>query len=373
MFADELHRLRSMVIRHKGSVVSLGALLITLPLWSAITWMVNWIGPSNAAERIDVVTGAAQIIGGFALLLGLFFTHKSLQNSRRGVVLAQETLSLSQRSQDTDRFFRAVEQLGNTSSIDVRVGAVYALGALADDSEQHYKQVIEVIVHFLRRRTDSRTLTLPLEERILSGRGDVQAAISTLARRRAFGPNKVRDALNLSGLVLEGYDFHGGWFESCDFTGSALRNSDFSGAILHYARFANSDCQSCQFDGAGLISTRFVGTDLSGATFHDPLNHYPLETSMMMKIIAEQNPHHRLASFLSDRDYDEVNQRLGEEGHRLRGALFFGANLRTTSFYNANLTETYGLTQEQVAEARTDAQTTLLPDPLPHQAEADAI
>lgn len=358
MFNEKRGRMQRTLESRRNLVLSLSVLLFFCLLLWLVKWTLNWIDPSNASDRIDLMTGAAQIIGGFALLLGLFFTYKSLQNSQR-------TLELAQRSQASDRFFTAVEQLGS-SSIDVRAGAVYALGMIAEDSDQHYEQSIEVIVRFLRRITSSKTITQETIE--LGARGDVQAVITTLARRRAFPLNGMHGILNLSGLVMEGYDFHGGWFQSCDFTGCRLRGSNFSGAILHDACFAMAECIGCHFDGAGMIDTRFVGTQLCEATFHDPTPNATMTTRL---VSGGQTPYKRL-EFLDESSYDDVKQHLGSQGHRLRHTRFHDAILKNTYFYNTSLSEAFGLTGEQVAEARTDG-STQLPDPLPSQAQVDKL
>jgi hypothetical protein len=53
------------------------------------------------------------------VLLGAFFTWRQLQISREGQV--------------TDRFTRAVDQLGHPE-VDVRLGGIYALERIAKDS-----------------------------------------------------------------------------------------------------------------------------------------------------------------------------------------------------------------------------------------------
>jgi len=61
----------------------------------------------------------AQIIGGFGLLLGLYFTWRRVE--------------ISQDQQVTERFTRAIDQLGATDDttskprLEVRLGGIYAL------------------------------------------------------------------------------------------------------------------------------------------------------------------------------------------------------------------------------------------------------
>src|SRR5215207_2187087 len=74
----------------------------------------------------------AQIIGGFGLLLGLYFTWRSL-------VVSQRTLETNQDQQVTERFTRAIDQLGATDATgnkqqETRLGGIYALERIARDS-----------------------------------------------------------------------------------------------------------------------------------------------------------------------------------------------------------------------------------------------
>jgi hypothetical protein len=51
----------------------------------------------------------------------------------RNVRIAQENLAVTQQGHITDRFTKAIDQLGATN-VEVRVGGIYALGRIAEDS-----------------------------------------------------------------------------------------------------------------------------------------------------------------------------------------------------------------------------------------------
>ena len=82
-------------------------------------WGWVWSGGDDQVTRMDRLTGFAQLIGGSALLLGLVFTWRTVRNS-------ENTFQQTRRSQDSDRFFKAVEQLGSGTA-DVRCGAIYSI------------------------------------------------------------------------------------------------------------------------------------------------------------------------------------------------------------------------------------------------------
>jgi hypothetical protein len=58
-----------------------------------------------------------QGIGGTVLLLGAYFTYRQLQTAR-------DQLQIAQEGQITERFSRAIEQLGSDKE-DVQLGGIY--------------------------------------------------------------------------------------------------------------------------------------------------------------------------------------------------------------------------------------------------------
>ncbi|WP_433367700.1 hypothetical protein [Streptosporangium sp. CA-115845] len=67
-----------------------------------------------------------QVVSSLAVVLGVGFTAF-------GLVYTARTLEATQEAQITDRYTKAVEQLGNRGSLDARIGAIYALERLASD------------------------------------------------------------------------------------------------------------------------------------------------------------------------------------------------------------------------------------------------
>jgi hypothetical protein len=88
-----------------------------------------------AAERGRVRTAALAYLAGVVTATGAVFTGLTFRLSRRG--------------QATDRFSRAVEQLGHPT-VDVRLGGIHALGALARDSRTYHGPVVEVLSAYVR-------------------------------------------------------------------------------------------------------------------------------------------------------------------------------------------------------------------------------
>src|SRR5262249_25666548 len=97
----------------------------------------------------------ATIIGGIALFLGLFGTWQNLKVAQESTSTAQKALMVSQEGQITDRFAKAIEQLGATDQkgepkLDVRLGAIYSLERISNDSERDHWPIIEVLCTYVR-------------------------------------------------------------------------------------------------------------------------------------------------------------------------------------------------------------------------------
>jgi hypothetical protein len=76
-----------------------------------------YIDPGRkGGERKGVILTTAQILGGTALLSGLYFTWRTLHVNREGQI--------------TERFTRAIDQLGD-QRLEIRLGGIYALERIA--------------------------------------------------------------------------------------------------------------------------------------------------------------------------------------------------------------------------------------------------
>jgi hypothetical protein len=90
----------------------------------------------------DVRTTLPQGLGGLAVVVGAFYTYRQLQTGRR-------QLDIAQQGQVTERFTRAIDQLGN-GNLDVRLGGIYALERIARDSPDDAPVIGEVLTAYIR-------------------------------------------------------------------------------------------------------------------------------------------------------------------------------------------------------------------------------
>jgi hypothetical protein len=67
-------------------------------------------------------------------------------------VYTARNYSLSREGQVTDRFTKAIEQLGS-KELDIRIGGIYALGRIARDSAGDHPTVVQVLSTFVREHS----------------------------------------------------------------------------------------------------------------------------------------------------------------------------------------------------------------------------
>jgi hypothetical protein len=109
-------------------------LLLAVALWLVIKVLPERLAstegikdPSKHAEEVGCTrTAVLASLAGILAAIGAYYTHRTFELNR-------QRHELNRQGQITERFTRAVDQLGN-DSLDVRVGGIYALERLARES-----------------------------------------------------------------------------------------------------------------------------------------------------------------------------------------------------------------------------------------------
>lgn len=179
----------------------------------------------------------------------LVFTVISLQATRDQIDVARE-------GQITDRFTRAVDQLGaeGPENVHRRLGGIYALERIAVDSPRDQATMVEILSAFLRS-TSPRTAGVACAPTP----ADVSAAFAVLARRDvARDPGLVR--IDLRKLCLRDVDAVDG-----DLTGMSLVDADLSGAHIGLTSFERATMVGVYMFGADMTDG-FVWADEADLT-----------------------------------------------------------------------------------------------------------
>jgi hypothetical protein len=199
------------------------------------------LGP---AERLkaenDARTTLLQGVAGLVLVVGAGATWRQLQINREGQI--------------TERFNKAIDHLGEPGDdkIDVRLGGIYALERIANNSKDDRATIAEILTTYVRGHA---AWTSPAEDANPSDAARVELAelrvrapdiqaVMTVLGRRALTPGRTQPLLlartdlrgadlahaNLEGTDLSGAHLEGAYLGDADLEGAYLRDADLAGA-----------------------------------------------------------------------------------------------------------------------------------------------
>src|SRR5215210_294551 len=127
-----------------------GAILLVVFLWV-------WVNPTDPTEKKDFTQAVGVLLAALAALGGLYFTRTSTKDQLEQARKSQEqTQRLTEQGQITDRFTRAIDQLGKVDDkgdklFEVRLGGIYALERIARESEEDYWPILEILTAYVRQ------------------------------------------------------------------------------------------------------------------------------------------------------------------------------------------------------------------------------
>jgi hypothetical protein len=263
-------------------VAGIAVVVLALAIvWALFVPVADWlahhdVGSAKApgyATAVDNARGRLLTLGaGLAAAAALVFTARNFTLSRR-------TFELTEQGQVTDRYTKAIEQLGS-DKLDVRIGGIYALERVARDSPRDHPTVMEVLTAFIREHSREqwpRPGPDGAEPPERSTRPDVQAALTVIGRRspgRDFGLIDLHDAdlvgadlsfANLVWALLRYADLTRANLVSAELSGAILSDTTLTGANLVTAHLGATDLRDADLTGADLRDADLGSADLTGA------------------------------------------------------------------------------------------------------------
>jgi Uncharacterized low-complexity proteins len=225
-------------------------LTISYALQQIPHWQVSHFGITNPKDLAEIENSyritLIQSLGGIAIGMGLYYTW-------RRVIIAENELKVSQQSQITERFTRAVDQLGaidqlGNPAIEIRLGGIYALERISKESEEDYWPIIEILTAYVRknssfkiaknRRVTNLAMDIQANESITSEVPeirnislDIQAVITVIRRRKYFFGNGEAKSLDLQETNLLGANL-----SDADLSDANFSEAYLSDANLHVHR-----------------------------------------------------------------------------------------------------------------------------------------
>jgi uncharacterized protein YjbI with pentapeptide repeats len=251
----------------------------------------------------------AQILGGIVVGIGIYFAWGNLRTAREGQI--------------TERFTRAIDQLGNPS-IEIRLGGIYALERISNESKEDHWPTMEILTAYVKKNVSIKNpYNLPfLKSEDVQNQNevslDIQAILTVIGRRRCSVDVKNAFRLNLNHTFLKSAD---------------LRNAN-----LEWASLSGTNFECANLRGANLKHVHLLWANLKSATFSEAY----LEGIDLSYANCEY-------AYLSWADLKGA--KLG--GADLKGADLNGADLKGANLKGANLKGAKNLTVDQLSEVKT--------------------
>jgi len=304
--------------------------LFGLVLGLILDW---YIDPQSSTQKKDLVQALGLITAGVAGAVGIYFTWRGQERNQRNtqeqfrltrqsqqqnqqstqaqLENAQEELRLTRQGQITERFTRAIDQLGS-EKLEIRLGGIYALERIDKESPEraYHGTVMEVLTAYVRENSrwepeEPSTSTTDSNEGVEQDKGgeqdaqptlrglptDILAILDVLIRREEERvPEEHRVILdlreadlhkaNLQEADLQGTDLQGANLQEAflhkanlhkaslqraNLQEAIFRNADLQGADLKWAALQEADLQEADLQGARLYRANLQGTDLRDA------------------------------------------------------------------------------------------------------------
>lgn len=274
-------------------------------------------GINNVTEKVTQENQSratlAQVLGGIAIGIGLYYTWRRINIAEEDLKVtqenlkvaqdnlkvtqenlevtqknAQDNLKVAQEGQITERFTRDVEQLGN-DKLEIRLGGIYALERIANESYKDYWPIMEILTAYVRKNSryedrleihssKVKSISMDIESNESTKKEDPQLkfipldiqAIVTVIRRRKYQFNSGElNRLDLPMTYLHNANFVGAHLENASLWGSNLGSGLLWKANISQADLGNTNLKWADLREANLKEASLSGADLSGANLSE--------------------------------------------------------------------------------------------------------
>ena len=179
--------------------------------------------------------------------------------TERRVKAAEDNVRVAEEGQITERFTRAIQQLGDDENMAIRLGGIYALERIAKDSEKDHGPIMEVLTAYVREKAPRQDYDYEpqADERPPT---DIQAILTVIGRRETTGKGRRNDRLNLSQTHLVGAILPDANLREADLPRADLRHANLSRTHLDEAdldtvRLNRANLFMAEMDNANLKET----------------------------------------------------------------------------------------------------------------------
>lgn len=239
-------------------VVALGLVV----LWVEAPTLYAGSGATPDARATASATTRAGILAVFAATIAALGAAAALAETRRA---NRETHEREREAQVTDRYIRAIDQLGE--KLEVRLGGIYALRRIAEDSPRDRATIVDVLCAFVRDNVQATTNDRP-ELMEAPPRSDVQAALTVIGRLNQLADRGVGGefhSIDLSDVHLGHAKLVDANLEHANLDETCLERANLRGAHLEHAHLFSAGLKKANLRGAYLNHAELTSTNLEGA------------------------------------------------------------------------------------------------------------
>ena len=193
---------------------------------------------------------------GLGALFGIYLAILKSETNERQTYTDEQGLI-------TDRINKAIERLNTNDKnglpiIEVRLGALYALERIAQDSIRDHIQIMDILCAYVKTNS-------PLPKKATPPSKDIQVAVKIIGWRGngIEGKKRLRKEKQKKYFIDLSY---------CDLNGLIFNKMDLSRALFYYsnfdkAKFYETTMKSARFDYAELNDVRIEKTDITNGSF----------------------------------------------------------------------------------------------------------
>ncbi len=222
---------------HKFWVIFAPSFLLWLPFSFWITCIYG-----------DSTRGLALLLAAPLVIVGLYFS------STRTKVLESENKINSDRLLN-ETFAKSIELLGNEQEA-VRLGAIYALGKIAETNKDEFTVVVNTLCAFIRHNQsylEYGKLDYIKKEELKKLTIDIEAAVKTIAKLTEGHDGDINSTkYDLSNIYLCYADFR-----NANLSDFNLSDSWFYECIFEEVNFLNSNLIASNFEKSYFLSAKF--------------------------------------------------------------------------------------------------------------------
>ncbi len=179
----------------------------------------------------------------------------------------EKRVSIAHEGHLTERLTRAVTQLGD-DTMTIRLGGIYALERLAQDSDTDHGRVMDVLTAYVRENAPRHAQDAPQAANTPNTNTpntpptDIQAILTVIGRWKTPGNKRHTARLDLNHTRLVGANLR-----RADLTGADLTGADLTGADLLMADLTDAVLVDANLLGVNLTRANLLGANLSGSQY----------------------------------------------------------------------------------------------------------